>query len=371
MGNKNLRLARKTKNDEFYTQLTTIENEIMHYREHFKGKVVYLNCDDPRESNFFHYFSYNFERLELKKLIASCYKNQDYNLFSKHDNDKAVWLEYNGEKDGGRVPTAEAIGIHKFEGDGDFRSEESIVLLKQADIVVTNPPFSLFREYVAQLMEYDKKFLLLGNINATTYKEIFPLIKDNKMWLGINNGPFIFELPEDTLSTSYYINEDGKKMQKFGNITWYTNLDYPKRHEDIILFRKYKENESNYPKYDNYDAINVDKIAEIPKDFSGVMGVPIGILSKYNPSQFEIVGLSRYVKTNGMSKEFVDKYYASGQKGSISEGHPDLCYYNADDKPIVPYMRVLIQNKTLNQVSNIFENAKLDLNLKFLNISNN
>ena len=311
MGNKSLRQARQAKNDEFYTQLSTIEQEVMHYRKHFKGKTVYLNCDDPRESNFFHYFSYNFERLGLKKLIASCYKNQDFNLFSLHNvNEKAVWLEYTGEKDGGRVPTAEAIGVNHFKGDGDFRSEESIELLKEADIVVTNPPFSLFREYIAQLMKYDKKFLVIGNSNAITYKETFPLIKNNKMWPGVSRGAMTFELPDDTSSTSYFIDEtDGKKKQTLGNATWWTNLEYPRRKKDIILFREYKGNEDKYPKYDNYDAINVDKVADIPKDFKGVMGVPIGIIGQWNPEQFEIVGAA-HTWTDGVGiVNGVGKYF--------------------------------------------------------------
>lgn len=310
MGNKSLRQARQAKNDEFYTQLSTIENEVRHYRKHFKGKTVYLNCDDPRESNFFHYFSYNFERLGLKKLIASCYKSQDFNLFSLHDaNEKAVWLEYTGEKDGGRVPTAEAIGVNHFEGDGDFRSEESIELLKEADIVVTNPPFSLFREYIAQLMEYDKKFLVLGNMNAITYKEIFPYIKDNKLWPGVSfNKTIEFEVP-DHYDTSKAIDKDGKKIIKVPAISWWTNLDYPRRHQDIILFREYKGNEDKYPKYDNYDAINVDKVADIPKDYSGAMGVPITFIGQWNPEQFEIVDANDYrlnnvpKKAHGMIKD--------------------------------------------------------------------
>ena len=182
--NKNLGKAKRQKNDEFYTQLSDIENELRHYTGHFRGKVVYCNCDDPSVSKFFHYFSYNFERLGLKKLITACYKNQDRDMFSRHDSQRAIWLEYNGNAKGGRVPLVEDIGVHAFEGDGDFRSVESINLLKQADIVVTNPPFSLFREYVAQLVEHSKKFLIVGSQNAISYKEIFPLIKDNRMWVG-------------------------------------------------------------------------------------------------------------------------------------------------------------------------------------------
>jgi hypothetical protein len=186
--NKNLHKAKKGKNDEFYTQLSDIERELKHYKPHFKGKVVYCNCDDPRVSNFFHYFSYNFEKLGLKKLITTCYKNQNADLFSQNDSERAIYLEYNGDKNGNNVPDPKEIGIHYLEGDGDFRSKESIELLKQADIVVTNPPFSLFREYVAQLIDYDKSFLILGHQNAITYKEIFSLIKLNKLWLGMDNG---------------------------------------------------------------------------------------------------------------------------------------------------------------------------------------
>lgn len=335
MGNKSLRQAKKEKNDEFYTQLSTIEDEVRHYRKHFKGKTVYLNCDDPRESNFFHYFSYNFERLGLKKLIASCYKSQDFDLFSLHDaKEKAVWLEYTGEKDGGRVPTADAIGVNHFKGDGDFRSEESIELLKEADIVVTNPPFSLFREYIAQLMEYDKKFLVIGNSNAINYKDFFPLIKGNKVWPGVSRGAMTFELPDNTTSTSYFIDEeDGKKKQTLGNATWWTNLDYPRRYQDIILFREYKGNEDKYPKYDNYDAINVDKVADIPKDWDGVMGVPISFVVKWNPEQFEVLGLS---SSAGYDKDIVGIDLT--RKG--------------DARPIVDenvkYSRIFIQNKHLN-----------------------
>ena len=337
MGNKSLRQARKAKNDEFYTQLSTIENEVRHYRKHFKGKTVYLNCDDPRESNFFHYFSYNFERLGLKKLIASCYKSQDFNLFSLHNvNEKAVWLEYTGEKDGGRVPTVEAIGVNYFEGDGDFRSEESIELLKQADIVCTNPPFSLFREYIAQLMEYDKKFLVLGNMNAITYKEIFPLIKDNKMWPGTGFRSTVeFGIPNDVeiQTGSGRVDKDGNKFMKVQGITWWTNLDYPRRHQDIILFREYKDNEDKYPKYDNYDAINVDKVAEIPKDYKGTMGVPISFIGQWNPEQFEVLGLC---SSAGYDKEIVGiDMIGEGDARPILDGN-------------VKYSRIFIKQKDSN-----------------------
>ena len=291
-GNKSLHAANKAKNDEFYTQLSDIENELRHYKHHFKDKTVYCNCDDPRVSNFFHYFSYNFEHLGLKKLIATCYKNQNSDLFSQNDSEQAVWLKYTGDKDGNGIPTPEEIAVKPLKGDGDFRSEECIELLKQADIVVTNPPFSLFREYVAQLVEYSKKFIIIGNQNAITYKEIFPLLKENKIWLGNHNGDMAFQVPDyyKPKATRYWQDETGQKWRSMGNICWFTNLDIAKRHEELILYRTY--NPADYPQYDNYDAIEVSKVADIPCDYDGVMGVPITFLDKYNPEQFEIIGTS-------------------------------------------------------------------------------
>jgi hypothetical protein len=294
--NNNLKKAKSEKNDEFYTELTDIEKELKHYKEHFKDKVVFCNCDDPRISNFFHYFSYKFESLELKKLITTCYKNQDRDLFSRHKSEKAIYLEYNGDKNGNRVPDAEEIGIIDLIGDGDFRNPESIELLKQADIVVTNPPFSLFREYVAQLMEHDKKFLIIGNQNNLTYKEIFKLVKENKIWTGVDNGGTKwFKVPEHyDIETETRIKViDGQKYFSMGSVYWFTNLDNKKRHEDLILHKKYYGNETEYPTYDNYDAINVNKVAEIPMDYKGLMGVPITFIDKYNPAQFEIIGIDR------------------------------------------------------------------------------
>lgn len=291
MANERLRKARKNKNDEFYTQLADIEEEMRHYKKYFKGKTVLCNCDDPRISNFFHYFSYNFEQLGLKKLITTCYKNQNRDLFSRNDCEQAIYLEYTGSKKGALVPEPEEIGIKYLKGDGDFRSKECIELLKQADIVVTNPPFSLFREYVAQLMEYDKKFIIIGNKNAITYKEIFHLIKENKIWLGyrnINKDMWLI-LPEKEEKYEKFI--DGKKLKHI-MACWFTNFDISKRHEELILYKNY--NPQDYPKYDNYDAINVDKTSDIPCDYYGVMGVPITFLDKYNPEQFEILGDSRY-----------------------------------------------------------------------------
>ena len=300
MANKNLNQAKNAKKDEFYTQLVDIENELKHYKEHFKDKVVLCNCDDPRVSNFFHYFSYNFEKLGLKKLITTCYKNQERDLFSQNDSERAIWLEYNGDKNDNRIPDPNEIGINYFEGDGDFRSKECIELLKQADIVVTNPPFSLFREYVAQLIEYDKKFLIIGNVNATSYKEVFQLIKNEKMWLGasIHSGDREFGVPQDypLNAAGFRVDEKGNKFIRVKGVRWFTNLDYKERHENLILFKKYTPEE--YPKYDNYDAINVDKTADIPADYNGVMGVPITFLDKYNPEQFEIKGIDRYVEDN-------------------------------------------------------------------------
>jgi len=344
----NLHKAKTTKNDEFYTQLADIERELKHYRHHFKDKVVYCNCDDPRVSNFFHYFSYNFENLGLKKLITTCYKNQDMDLFSQNDSEQAIYLEYEGEKDGGTVPTVENIGVNYLKGDGDFRSEECIDLLKEADIVVTNPPFSLFREYVAQLVEYDKKFLIIGNVNAITYKEIFPLIKENKLWLGYN-------------TTRYFYQPDGTLFET-ARTYWYTNLDIAKRSEDLILYKTY--NEEEYPKYDNYDAINVDKATEIPMDYEGLMGVPITFLDKYNPEQFEIIGFTsgreEFEKIAHPTKKYINPKQIN-KDGSISNGSkvntratlpldevPDGIYYTADnaDKPLkIVYARVLIKNK--------------------------
>lgn len=294
--NSNLHAAKRGKNDEFYTQLSDIERELQHYTAHFKDKVVHCNCDDPRISNFFHYFSYNFERLGLKKLIATCYKNQHSDLFSKNDSEQAVYLIYEGDKDGNRVPSPDEIEVNPLQGDGDFRSAECIELLKQADIVVTNPPFSLFREYVAQLVEHEKKFIIIGNKNAITYKEIFPLIKDNKMWVGVTpmGTDMLFDLtPEyaqkivaEKKSGSSYRMVDGVPKGR-AQACWFTNLEHKKRHEELILWKTYTPEE--YPHYDNYNGVNVDKVANIPIDYDGAMGVPITFLDKYNPEQFEIV----------------------------------------------------------------------------------
>ena len=287
MANKLLNTAKTAKKDEFYTQLSDIENELRHYRPHFKGKTVLCNCDDPRVSNFFKYFALNFEILGLKKLIATCYKNQEPDLFSQNDSERAVYIIYEGDKNGNRVPDPSEMEVIPLQGDGDFRSTECIELLKQADIVCTNPPFSLFREYVAQLVKYDKKFIIIGHQNALKYKDIFPLIRDNKMWLGYGfkgGATHFISKYEDTATAGNH--KEG--MIRVSGVVWYTNLEIQKRHEDLILYRTY--NPQEYPKYDNYDAINVDKTADIPTDYHGIMGVPITFMDKYNPEQFEIIG---------------------------------------------------------------------------------
>ena len=328
--NNNLKKAKAGKNDEFYTELTDIEKELRHYKHHFKDKVVFCNCDDPRISNFFHYFSYNFEALGLKKLITTCYKNQDRDLFSTHQSERAIWLEYTGDKNGNNVPDAEEIGIKHLQGDGDFRSKECIELLKKADIVVTNPPFSLFREYVAQLIEYDKKFLIIGNINAISYKEIFKLIKENKAWLGMNMGRGIsgFIVPKhyELYGSEARVDEDGNRIVATNNCLWLTNLDNSKRHEDIILYKKYTQDE--FPTYENYNAINVDKTKDIPMDYSGEMGVPITFLHYYNPDQFEIIDINPHFFT------IVEKGLPKPTQLKIT-GQKD------------PYARILIKNKRL------------------------
>lgn len=300
MKNKNLQDARAAKKDEFYTQLPDIERELKHYKDHFSGKVVLCNCDDPRVSNFFHFFSYNFEKLGLKKLITTCYKNQDMDLFSRNHSERAIYLEYEGDKSGNNVPDPEEIGIKHLNGDGDFRSAECIELLKQADVVVTNPPFSLFREYMAQLIEHDKRFIIVGNKNAITYKEVFSLIKHNQVWVGHMpmGTDILFDVPADFAEELIASKKEGSSYRIIDGVVkarsqavWFTNVDIAKRHEDLILYRAYYGHEQDYLKYDNYDAINVNATKDIPADYDGVMGVPITFLDKYNPEQFEIVGL--------------------------------------------------------------------------------
>ena len=314
-GNKSLHVANRAKQDEFYTQLSDIENELKHYKKHFKGKIVFCNCDDPYESNFFKYFVLNFNVLGLKKLICTCYEtspiaNTQLTLFdllgnpTPSDNLIAHKIEINevrdengdGKFDITDVPyllKSKKNKMKRLSGNGDFRSEECLALLQEADIVVTNPPFSLFKEYMAQLMEYNKSFIIIGNQNAITYKEIFPLIAQNKIWLGSSLSYIAFKVPDyyEERATRFWIDENGQKWRSMGNICWFTNLDIEKRHEELILYCPYSP--EKYPKYDNYDAINVDKVKEIPFDYDGVMGVPITFLDKYNPDQFEIVAFRK------------------------------------------------------------------------------
>jgi hypothetical protein len=350
--NKNLHNASKEKKDEFYTQLVDIENELKHHKEQFRDKVVYCNCDDPFESNFFKYFAANFNALGLKKLITTSYTK------SPIAGRQLPLFEVEGLKPKGKepfkieineVPDSDsdgAIGLSDVEwllrhnanvstplkANGDFRSDECIELLKQVDIVVTNPPFSLLREYIAQLIKYNKKFLIIGNVNAITYKECFRLIKDNKMWLGvsIHSGDREFRVPDDYPldAAGYRIDNDGNKYIRVKGVRWFTNLDYKERYESLVLYKKYTPKE--YPKYDNYDAINVDKTADIPMDYNGIMGVPITFLDKYNPKQFEIIDINPHFFV------LVEQGYQKPKQLKIT-GRND------------PYARILIKNKKVKK----------------------
>ena len=322
--NGNLARARRAKNDEFYTRLSDIEKELRHYERHIRGKTVLCNCDDPFESNFFRYFCLNFNRLGLKKLVSTCYAGSPVAKYREGGSRpyRAVVTGVRDADGDGAVDMADVLKMFEtgenelaeLRGDGDFRSEECLALLEEADIVVTNPPFSLFREYVATLMEHGKKFAIVGNTNAITYKEIFPLLRKDEIWPGASR-------PKD------FIQRDGT-VKKFGNVQWYTNLDIRKRHEELILVKKYAGHEVEYPKYDNYDAIEVSKVVNIPLDYAGVMGVPITFLDKYNPDQFEIVGGT-----------------ANGQvPNAMKIGH-----YRTYNNPVIGgrkvYQRILVRNK--------------------------
>ena len=347
-----LTLAKKRKKDEFYTQLVDIENELKHYKEHFKGKVVLCNCDDPRKSNFFKYFADNFEKLQLKRLIATCYKSQDVDLFSQGDCERAICQIYEGDKNGNMTVDDDEVCVKELKGDGDFRSAECIEILKQADIVVTNPPFSLFKEYVAQMVQYGKKFLIIGNVNAITYKESFPLIKDGKMWLGasIHSGDREFGVPNDypLAASSFRVDEDGKKFIRVKGVRWFTNLDYKERHERLPLYKRYVSNE--YPRYENYDAIEVGKTADIPMDYEGLMGVPITFMDKYNPEQFEIIGMCENEDLYGLktkvysSAECKAAYFAKfDKKGTYDLNASGVL--RLDGKLEKVYQRILIRHR--------------------------
>lgn len=331
--NNNLHAAKKAANDEFYTRIEDIENELRHYKDHFKNKIIFCNCDDPEESNFWKYFELNFEFLGLKKLISTHY----------NATEPSYKLELIGDIDGdGKVTKGDIIKT-PLKQNGDFRSPECVEILKEVDIVVTNPPFSIIRDYIAQLDEYNKKFIFIGPQNIITYKEVFPLIKDNKLWLGYTH-------PKE------FVKPDGN-FQKFGNISWFTNLEIKKRKEDLLLYKKY--NAKDYPKYDNYDAINVDKVKDIPMDYYGVMGVPITFLDSYNPNQFEIEALG-----NSRENFTPNKTYLNPKKvlknGNIINGNAINCvlaievenkptdiHYTSDNSKylIAPYARVLIKRK--------------------------
>ena len=346
--NAALTAANRAKEDEFYTKITDIEKELKYYKQHFKGKVVFMNCDDPETSNFWQYFMLNFSVLELKKIIATHY-----------ETDKPSYkLEYSLLPDKNGQITFDVIRT-PLKQNGDFRSPECIEILKEADIVVTNPPFSLFREYVAQLIEYEKKFLIIGSQNNITYKEIFPLLKNNNIWIGYNSGDMEFTVPDyyEPRATRYR-EENGIKYRSMGNICWYTNLEISKHEEEITLYKMYSEEE--YPKYDNYDAINVDKVSDIPIDYNGVMGVPITFIDKYCPKQFKIVGLT--TGRDEFEARPIKKYInpiqhnpngttTNGSKANtratiLMNEKPSGVYYTADNAEgnlKIVYARVLIQ----------------------------
>lgn len=366
--NKTLANAKEAKADEFYTQLSDIENELMHYKDFFRDKVVFCNCDDPYESNFFKYFAINFNHLGLKKLIATCYDSSpvaytQFSIFGVNENKTypnknrhAYKIEINEVLDmnnDGAVDLSDVklllqnkknTLVHLKE-DGDFRSDECIELLKKSDIVVTNPPYSLFKEYIPLLIKYNKKFVVMGPMNAITYKEIFPLIKDNKMWTGYGfNKTMKFQVPLHY--KGFY--ENGIKYGKVPAICWYTNIDIKKRNEEKILYKKYVP--SDYPKYETFEAIDVANLNDIPCDYYGIMGVPKTFLDCYNPTQFEILGYERedeniQVGIKTMPEEFLANYRKQGGTGHYTKGMKMLCFYNKDKKAKIPFSRILIRRK--------------------------
>ena len=390
-GNKALGDAKKQKKDEFYTQLSDINNELRHYTQHFAGKVVFCNCDDPYESNFFKYFAANFNALKLKRLVATCYAGspvagRQLDLFEDLDfhervppgegraparpkiPHKIVINEVTDVNGDGRIDLADVEWLIKndknvltrLEGDGDFRSAECIELLKQSDIVVTNPPFSLFREYVAQLIQYGKKFLIIGNVNSVTCKEIFPLIKDNKMWLGvsIHSGDRKFTVPQDYPldAAGCGIDEDGQRYIRVKGVRWYTNLDHKKRHEEYVFVRRY--NPVDYPRLDNFDAILVEESVDVPEDFDGCLAVPSTFLDRYNPDQFEILGITK-TWDGGATKKYPKQIQvdANGNRSNVSKLNDGAVirvetppkgktYYLVDGVPYVQrYPRIIIRRK--------------------------
>jgi len=384
MSRSDLLNAKRDKQNEFYTLYEVIQAELNHYEDKFKNKTVFCNCDDPFESNFFRFFVKNFNYLGLKRLICTCYRGSPvaFTIFDylKDDNEEPL-EKSNGyvidikevpmkngrgvtDDDINKLLLSKKRGVKKLKGDGDFRSKECIEYLKLADIVVTNPPFSLFREYVAQLIEYKKKFLIIGNQNALTYKEIFKLIKNNEIWLGssIHSGDREFRIPDDyeVRSKSLRIDDKGYRYIRVVGVRWWTNLDYKERHEDLLLYKTY--NEEEYPKYDNYDAINVDKTELIPKDYDGVMGVPITFMDKYNPEQFEIVALGNSRDNFTPIKDYINPKKVL-KDGKIVNGGAINCvlaietikkpknaiYYISENSKylIAPYARILIRKKKM------------------------
>ena len=371
-GNSNLHDSARNKQDEFYTQLSLIESEMKHYKHHFVGKTILCNCDDPYESNFFKYFAMNFNALGLKKLITTCYASspvtgQEFEYYIDNggqlsfiadaDNSpmqgterkpyKVEITEVNDENNDGRIDLSDVEYLMRnkkntmtlLDGDGDFRSPECVQLLREADFVVTNPPFSLFREYIALLEEYQKHYIIIGNMNAVTYKEIFPMIAENRLWLGYNSGHFWFKVPDsyEVKKTDFKIDENGQKWRRMGNICWFTNVDIEKRHENMVLFRNYTP--ELYPKYDNYDAINVNKTVDIPCDYYGVMGVPITFLDKYNPDQFEIVAFRK----GNDGKDLVYSFPNCSQNSNVERERERE---RERRTTVRPYFRILIRRTT-------------------------
>jgi len=351
--------AKENKKDEFYTSYEDIQLEMNHYEKCFEGKIVLCNCDDPYESNFFQFFIRNFNHLKLKRLICTCYSGSPvaYTQLTLLDDDGEPAINSAGyvidisevPMKNGRGVSDEDIecllaskkrGVKKLKGNGDFRSEECIEYLKQADIVVTNPPFSLFREYLGQLIEYNKDFLIIGNVNAIAYKEIFPLIKNNKLWLGasIHSGDREFRVPDQypLNASGVRVDDNGRKYIRVKGVRWFTNLDYQQRHEEMILYKRYSEEE--YPVYDNYsDAVNVSKTVEIPSDYYDVMGVPITFLDKYNPEQFEIIGL--FTENKG-------ECFINGTPTYVDDKHKNSYCPVLNGKRCFP--RILIKRKVCN-----------------------
>ena len=378
--NKTLAKAKEEKNDEYYTQLADIESELKHYRKFFKGKVVFCNCDDPYESNFFKYFAMNFNYLGLKKLIATCYKTSpvanteldtrdifNYEEFDEQEKVRSYKVEISSVPDlnnDGAIDLSDVElllksdknTLTKLKGDGDFRSDECIDLLKESDIVVTNPPFSLFREYIAQLFLYKKKFIIIGNPNALHYKEIFPYVQSNQLWIGYKSmsSDMLFDVSPEFAQYLKTTKKEGSGYKVINGVVkgraqaiWFTNIDTDKRHEDFIAYKKYSPDV--FPKYENLDCIEVGSVNDIPMDYYGMMGVPDSFLEHYNPEQFEIVGYGRgdflpLIET--IPQDFLDAYFASGGRGHVTSGMKSLCYYTIDNhEPKFPYSRIIIKRK--------------------------